>query len=266
MFRALPALLFVLLPAVAPSTWLRAGWAQTAPPPDTKPARERHRLQDREAPPPEGPWGPEEAGLTWRNPVWRGAVAAVSTYAGSSLNTDLPRALAASSDGVNPPIFESVQYHGESFRTVSATVAADLDMFRLSFTWFDGTWDAHATFTRDDGVLPPESRDLDLDGDLFGFRFGAYWPAFRYRDFLVEASVGPAVSVGWMHQETEEIPGAALKRDTIDILTGSLGPKVSFRLFPGGKWAVELDAEYSYLAGSVRGWTREFSAGVGYKF
>jgi len=139
-------------------------------------------------------------------------------------------------------------------------------MIRLSFTWFQGTFDARATLTRDDGVLPPQSRDVSIHGDLHGFRMGGYWPAFRYRDTLFEASLGPAVTVGWMHQETTRIPGEFLTRDTIDILTGSLGPKVSLRMFPVGSWEVEADAEYSFITGAARGWTKEYSVGIGTKF
>jgi hypothetical protein len=73
------------------------------------------------------------------------------------------------------------------------------------------------------------------------------------------------VSVGWLHQETHDIPGVVLRRDTMDILTGSFGPKASVRLL-FGRMEVEVDADYSFLTGAVRGWTKEFSAGVGYKF
>ena len=254
--RALFALFFALLPSLA--------WAQTQDPPDTKPARERHRIQEKAPPPPEGPWGPEEVGLTWNNPVWRGLVGSVGSYSGASLTMSVPEGLAALSDGVNPPVFETLVYHGENFRTISGGLTADLDMFRLSLTWFDGTFDAHATYTRNDGVQP-QSQDLDVHGNVYGFRLGAYWPAFRYRDSLMEASIGPATSVGWLHQETIRIPGVALTRDTMDVLTGSFGPKASFRLVPG-RMEIEVNAEYSFLTGAVRGWTKEFSVGVGYKF
>src|SRR6185436_1511075 len=157
-------------------------------PPDTKPARERHRIQEKEPPPPEGPWGPEEVGLTWQNPVWRGAIGTVGVYSGASLSLDFPHGLAARSDGINPPVFEQLEYHGGSFRTTSGTLTADLDMFRLALTWYDGTFDARATFTYDDGVQAPQSRDLDVHGKLHGFRLGSYWPALRYRDSLLEAS------------------------------------------------------------------------------
>jgi hypothetical protein len=258
MFRALLALFFALLPALA--------WAQTAPPPDTKPARERHRIQEKEPPPPEGPWGPEQIGLTWHAPVWRGAIAAGGGYSGASLTLDLPHALAASSNGISPPVFERLTYKSENFRSITAGLAADLDMIRLSFMWFQGTFDAGTTFTRDDGVLPPQSRDVPIHGVARGFRVGAYWPAFRYRDTLFEASLGPATTVGWMHQETTQIPGEFLTRDTVDVLTGSFGPKISLRLFPVGSWEMEVDAEYAFMTGGIRGWTKEYTAGIGTKF
>jgi hypothetical protein len=257
MFRGLLALFFAFLPALA--------WAQTQPPPDTKPARERHRIQEKEPPPPEGPWGPEEVGLTWHNPVWRGLVGTVGSYSGASLSMNVPEGLAALSDGVNPPVFESLTYHDERFHTTSGGITADLDMFRLSLIYFDGSFDAHATFTRDNGVQP-QSQDIDVHGNLHGFRVGAYWPAFRYRDTLLEASVGPAVSVGWIHQETSpRLPGEVLTRDTIDVLTGTFGPKASVRLLLG-RFEFEANADYSFLTGALRGWTKEFSAGIGYKF
>jgi hypothetical protein len=254
--RALFALFFTLLPALA--------WAQTQPPPDTKAARERHRIQEKEPPPPEGPWGPEEVGFTWHAPVWRGVVGTVGTYGGSSLTMNVPRGLAAQSDGVNPPIFEKVEYHDEHFRSTSGGLTADFDMFRLSLTGFDGTFKAHGVFSRDNGIVT-NSFPLDLHGSVYGFRVGGYWPAFRYRDLHLEASFGPMVTVGWQHQESKDIPGALLTRDTLDLLTGSLGPKASVRLLLD-RLEFEVNAEYSFLTGGVRGWTKEFSAGVGYRF
>lgn len=258
MFRALAALAFALLPAIA--------WAQQpAPPPDTKPARDRHRLQEKEPPPPEGPWGPEEVGLTWNPPRWRGLVGTVGSYSGSSMALDAPTALAARSDGINPPVYESLTYHSENFNTVSGTVTADLDVFRLSLTMFSGTYDAHATLSLEDGVSPPQSQDVRVHGNAYGFRVGAYWPAFRYRDFYMEFSVGPSFTVGWMHEVTD-VPGTMLTSDVVDALTGSFGPKMSFRMFPTGRFALQVDAEYVFTGGSLRGWTREFSVGLGYAF
>src|SRR5476651_1420952 len=99
MLRLFVTLLCLALPAAA--------WAQqTPPPPDTKPARERHRIQEKEPPPPEGPWGGEEFGFTWRNPVWRGLIFDAGTYSGSSIDLNVPGGLQTSSDGVNPPVFE----------------------------------------------------------------------------------------------------------------------------------------------------------------
>src|SRR5258706_8117305 len=200
MFRALPALFFALLPAVA--------WAKTPPPPDTKPARERHRVAEHQPPPPEGPWGPDEAGLTWHNPVWRGVFGSVGTYDGNSIGFDVPRGVEARSDGISPPYFEKLDYHSGSFRTISGGLTADVDMLRFSLVWYDGTFDAKAVLFKDDGFQPPQPTDVDLHGKVHGFRVGTYWPALRYRETLtdlgpaafgIEAALGPAVSVGWMH-------------------------------------------------------------------
>ena len=259
MFRALPAVVFALFPAIA--------WAQQTPPiPDTREARERHRLEEKTAPAPYGPWGPEEAGFTWHAPAWRGLIVTAGSYGGASIGLDLPLGVATQSDGLNPPIFERLKYHSENFRATSIGATADLDVFRMSFNWFDGRFHATGTLSFDDGLNPVTSRDLDLDGNLYGFRIGFHWPAFRYRDSLFEASVGLVATVGWMHQETFVPGGVLLHRDTVDILTGSFGPKASLRFFPGVRFSIEADAEYSFMTGAARGWVKEFLAGVGYSF
>ncbi|RPH38734.1 MAG: hypothetical protein EHM91_13430, partial [Planctomycetota bacterium] len=118
---------------------------QTEPPPDTKAARERHRLLDKNAPPPGGPWGPEEFGFTWHNPVWRGAFLLGGTYSGSDLRMNVPQGTAARSDGITPPQFERLDYRDEEIRTTSIGLMADLDIVRLSITGFTGDFDARAT-------------------------------------------------------------------------------------------------------------------------
>jgi hypothetical protein len=263
MFRSLPALLILsLVPAAA--------WAQQQPPqqpvpPDTKPARERHRIQEKEPPPPQGPWGPVEFGLTWNNPVWRGLVVDVGSYQAGSLNLSVPRGLAGTSDGVNPPVFESLDWKNEDFRTTSITLAADLDMVRLSASYFDGSFHARGQFTRDNGVTVNQSL-VDIHGPAYGFRVGAYWPALRYRDNWFDVSGGLAGAVGWLHEETKEIPGGVLlTTDSVDVLTGHFGPRASVRLLLG-RFEVEANAEYSFIAGAVRGWTKEFSLGIGIHF
>src|SRR5258706_5871818 len=228
MFRALLPLFFVFLPALA--------WAQTAPPADTKAARERHRIEEKQAPPPEGAWGPEEFGLTWHNPVWRGLFVSAGTYAGGSLELNVPRGIAVQSDGINPPIIEHLDYHQRSIQARSIGLAADFDTFRLSAEWFDGTFDARATLHYEDGFTPVSPLDVSLHGSLYGFRVGAYWPALRYRNSSresllgMEATLGLAATVGWMHEEVAHVPGALLlTRDTVDMITGSIGPKATLR-------------------------------------
>jgi len=261
MFRSLRASSVLLLLSAASATA-----QQQTPPPDTRAARERHRIEEKEPPPLEGPWGNEEFGFTWRNPVWRGLLFDAGSYSGSSLRLDVPRGLQTSSDGVNPPVFERLEWKEERFNTRALSLAADLDMIRLSLGWFDGSFDARGSVSLDDGVTQTSS-DVDFHGDVYGFRFGVYWPALRYRDDLFEISAGPMATVGWMHEEVRSIPTATLlTRDTLDILTGSLGPKASARLFFLDRFTIEVDAEYSFLTGSARGWTKQLTAGVGIHF
>src|SRR5438874_2471455 len=105
MFRALFPLFFAFFTLALSEVGGALAWAQTPPPPDTKAARERHRIQEKEPPPPEGPWGPDEVGLTWHNPVWRGVIGFVGGYSGDSIGLNVPPGLAAQSDGINPPVF-----------------------------------------------------------------------------------------------------------------------------------------------------------------
>jgi hypothetical protein len=263
MVRSLVALGCLLLAAEAPAWALQQ--QQPQPPPDTKAARERHRIQEKEPPPPEGPWGPEEFGFVWQNPVWRGLTADVGVFGGASLTCNLPHGLAASSDGVNPPVFEKLDWESESFRSTALTLGADLDMFRLSVSYFHGTFEAQGDFSRDNGVSVTHT-PVEFSGTAYGFRAAGYWPALRYRDTLLEGSVGPAVSVGWLHEQTQSVPGGTLlTRDEIDVLTGTFGPKASARMI-FGRFEVEANAEYSFMTGGVRGWVKEFSAGVGIHF
>ena len=138
-------------------------------------------------------------------------------------------------------------------------------LFRSSLSFFHGTFHAQGELTRDDGV----SRNIglvDFHGPAYGFRIGAYWPALRYRGTLLEVSAGPTAAVGWLHEETNEIPGAAqLTSDAIDVLTGHFGPKASACVMLG-RFEMELNADYSFMTGAVRGWTKEFSVGIGIHF
>jgi hypothetical protein len=261
MLRPLLALvILLLLPAAA--AW---GQQQAPPPPDTKPARERHRIQEKEPPPPEGPWGGEEFGFTWRNPVWRGLFFDAGSYSGSSIELNVPHGLQTFSDGVNPPIFERLEWKDERFQATSYSISADLDMIRLSTSVFSGTFDARGVVSLDNGVTRSEN-EVELHGDAYGFRMGIHWPALRYRDDLFELSAGVMGTVGWLHEEVQKIPSATLlTRDGFDVLTGSFGPKLSARVFLG-RVALEAEAEYSFLTGAARGWTKSLTVGIGIHF
>lgn len=258
------AILFLALPSSAFAQQQSPPTSQQ-PIPDTRTARERHRVQEKEPPLPEGPWGAEEFGFTWRNPVWRGLIVTAGPYGGASLNSSLPKGLGVFSDGVNPPVFESLEWKDQSFRTTSVTLAADLDMIRLSVSLFRGDFDADAVLTWDNGVTQA-SNPVEIEGAAYGFRVGVYWPTLRYRSELLEVSVGPIATVGWLHEETHDIPGATLfSSDAVDVLTGSLGPMGSLRLMVSNV-EFELNAECSFMTGSVRGWTKALTVGIGIHF
>lgn len=259
MLRPVLAGFLVLSPAIA--------WAQQNQPiPDTGPAKTRHREREKEPPPLEGPWGPEEFGLTWLTPVWRGVFADAQTYSGDHVELNLPRGITGGSDMVSRSFLEELDWKSQNFRTLGGRAMVDLDMVRLSLLYFGGSFDARARMTLNNSVDPPTTTDVNLYGTAYGFRFGAYWPALRYRDSALEASLGPIVTVGWLHEEADAPPVAPLPfRDSKDILTGSLGPELSLRAM-FGRVAVELDGEYSFQTGGARGWVRAFLLGVGYHF
>jgi hypothetical protein len=250
---------FALLPALA--------WAQQVPPPpDTQAARERHRKAEHEPPPPEGPWGPEEFGLTWNTPVWRGAFADVEYRSGSGIHLSTPRGAAGFSDGVSRTFVEKLDWHSEDFRTVGGLLTADLDILRISAEYFSGSFVSTATLAVDDGPNPERNISALLHGTAYGAQFGVYWPAIRYRDSLLEVSLGPIATVGWLHEEVRSVPEAPFPmRDSKDILTGSLGPELSLRAY-FGSFSIEVAGEYSFMTGAARGWTRSALLGIGYKF
>lgn len=253
------ALLVILIPSLA--------WAQQqGPQPDTGPARERHRKAMQEPPKDDGPWGPEEAGLTWQNPVWRGAFLDVESYSAMNLDLHTPRGSVGQSDGVGTSFVETLDWKAEQFRTIGGRLMFDLDMMRLSATYLTGSFEGTAILNSTDPTRPLTNLPVALHGSVSGMRFGAYWPAFRYRDAVLEASLGPNLTVGWLHEEVSSVPQASLPfRDAKDILTGTLGPEVSIRAM-FGRYSFELDGEYSFITGSARGWTRALLAGIGYHF
>lgn len=253
-------------PPVPDPGGLLAWQQQTPPPPDTTKARQRHRETEKLGPPPEGPWGVEDFGLTWLTPVWRGLFVDVEYYSGTSIELNVPVGAAGFSDGVSQSLVEHLEWRSEKFRTTGGRLMFDLDMLRLSLVYYSGSFDAFGRLIVDQTGFPEEVIPTELRGSAYGFRFAAYWPAIRYRDSLVEASIGPTTAVGWLHQEVLSVPVAPFPiRDTIDILTGSFGVETSLRTFIG-RFAIEADAEASFVTGAARGWVRSFLFGVGYHF
>src|SRR5579863_6136007 len=111
MLRPVLAGFLVLSPAIA--------WAQQDQPiPDTGPAKTRHREREKEPPPPEGPWGPEEFGLTWLTPVWRGVFVDAQTYSGDNVELNLPRGITGTTDLVSRSFLEELDWKSQNFRTL----------------------------------------------------------------------------------------------------------------------------------------------------
>jgi hypothetical protein len=267
MLRSSAILGSILLAASAPA------WAQQPPPPtpqappDTKPARERHRIQEKEPPPPEGPWGDEDFGFTWRNPVYRGVFADYESSSATGITLNVPRGIQGETNGVTDSLTQTLRWRDESFRAIGGRLLFDLDMLRLSTSYFTGTFDAHTTFTVVDTINGTTVSEPSIHGNAYGFHVDAYWPMLRYRDMSLDASIGPTVSVGWLHEELKSIdlmPPMPIQ-DAKDILTGTLGAEVSLRYY-WDRYSLEADAEYSFMTGGARGWTRNFMLGFGIHF
>jgi len=267
MLRSFAILGGFLLAASVPA-WAQQTPSQTPPPPpDTKAARERHRIQEKEPPPPEGPWGDEDVGFTWRNPVFRGVFADFESTWANSIAMNVPRGIQGESDGVSATLTQELKWKDESFRTIGGRLLVDLDMIRLSTTYFTGTFDALSTFTVADSLRGTTVSDASLHGNAYGFRIAAYWPMLRYRDMSLDASIGPAVSVGWLHEQVTSInlvPPIPLQ-DAKDILTGEIGARASLRYF-WDRYSLEAEGEYDFMSGGARGYTRTLAVGIGIHF
>jgi hypothetical protein len=267
MLRFLAILGGFLLASSAPVWAQQTPPQQPVPPPDTKASRERHRIQEKEPPPPEGPWGDEDFGFTWRNPVFRGVFADYEATWANSMNMNVPRGIQGETDGISASVVETLRWKEESFRTIGGRLLVDLDMLRLSATYFNGTFDARSTFTVVDTLNGTTVSDADIHGKAYGFHFNAYWPMLRYRDFSLDASIGPATSVGWLHEEVTSInltPPIPVQ-DAKDILTGTIGARASLRYYVD-RYSLEAEAEYDFMTGGARGWTRTLTAGIGIHF
>ncbi|HLY08154.1 MAG TPA: hypothetical protein VKW04_02505, partial [Planctomycetota bacterium] len=132
MLRSFLAFAFVLLAARAPVWAQQQAPQEPQPVPDTKPARERHRVQEKLPPPPEGPWGAEDFDFTWLNPVYRGIFADVQSYSATGIELNVPHGVQGFSDGVSETLIQKLSWHDENFRSIGGRVLLDLDMIRIS--------------------------------------------------------------------------------------------------------------------------------------
>ncbi len=212
------------------------------------------------------PWGRSgwEFGAFKIRPV--GGFVQAGLFGGSDLDLDVPLAINISSDGVNPPLRTQFEYDRMSFLAAGIGGSADLDGLRLSLFLFSGDFEAEGSLTVDDSTGPLQRSAQDVEGDMHGLRVGAFWPAIRYRSQMVEGSLGPALGVGWIHTEIDDVPGSPLTlKDVTDQLIVTLGPRFSLRGL-WGRVSASLEAEYAVVSGDARGAVYEATLGLGLAF
>jgi hypothetical protein len=185
---------------------------------------------------------------------------------GDDLRMDVPVAFASRSDGVNPPLNVRYDYDKQSFDVSGAGISLDLDGLRFGFDWFTGDFEAEGVLTVDDGVNPLRTTRTGVEGEAVGFRFSASWPGIRHRSEFMEASIGPAVGVGWLHEEIDGVSGSPLAiNDETDQLLVTYGARVSLRAF-WGRASAALEGELHWIAGDSEGVGGVVTLGLGWAF
>jgi hypothetical protein len=225
--------------------------------PESEPAR----FPVRSAPPAR----PEGLFLNFVPAAFRGAAVFGGGLSTGRLRVDAPFALEVESDGVHPPAESRLEFTRMEFDAPVGGIAFDFDLVRVSGLFFQGRWDGEGVLTESDGVRPPQSRAVDLEGDVYGLRAAVEWPLVRYRSGGFEASLGPEFGLWWVHQELEPIPGAVRQFDEDpDHMVGSLGPRLRVKAVLG---RVELFAEGSaaYWFDSLKGRAVEAAVGIGWR-
>jgi hypothetical protein len=199
-------------------------------------------------------------------PVWRGFSLFGGIFSGSGIDMDAPVAINARSNIVDPPLQVKFRYEEQDFDSSGLGVTMDFDLVRLSAFFFSGEFDAEGVLSVNDGVSPTSSSPVEVNGDFQGFKIGLTWLAIRYRGSGVEAALGPDLAVGWMQHEIDSVPGSPLPlEDTVDELSGSFGPRISFRVFIGSM-GISLEAAVPYLFGRSEGFAQEGTVGIGFRF
>lgn len=212
------------------------------------------------------PARPEGLFLNFIPAAFRGASAFGGGLSTGRLRMDVPFALEVESDGVHPPAESRLEFSRMKFDAPFAGVAFDFDLVRVSGLFYQGRWDGEGVLTEGDGVAPPQSRRVDLEGDVYGLRAAVEWPLVRYRSEGFEASLGPEFGLLWVHQDLEPIPGAVRQFDEDpDAMVGSLGPRLRVKAVLG---RVEFFAEGSaaYWFDSLKGRAVEAAVGIGWRY
>lgn len=182
------------------------------------------------------------------------------------LRMDIPFALEVESDGVRPPLESRLEFTRMEFDAPAVGIAFDFDLVRVTGLFYRGRWEGEGVLTESDGVHPPVSRSVDLEGDVTGLRAAVEWPLVRYVAEGFEASLGPELGLLWVHQELEPIAGAARQfGEDPNSMVGSLGPRLRVKAVLG---RLELFAEgqAAYWFDSLRGRAVEAAVGIGWRY
>jgi len=204
--------------------------------------------------------------LNARSPYMKGMSVHVRDLRTSRLDAHLPSAEELRSDGMNPVFRTRLEVSEVEFDAPAVALAFDLDLFRFSANFFRGEWEGEGALTVDDGIRPPVTQPVDLEGDVWGLKFALEWPLVQYRSGGFGASIGPEFGVYWVHEELERIPESPLQfNEDFDQMVGSLGPKLRFAIGVG-RFEVLAEGLAAYLFDQLEGWSFEASVGVGLRF
>lgn len=211
------------------------------------------------------PEAPMELGIVLERPRWKSAALRGDRLEGS-FRTTVPDGIATQSNGFNPPLVVRLEYEEKDVEAFGGGLRIDFNLFQLSVDYYEGDWDGEADLVVDDGLSPAVRTPVDVEGDFQALKFAAYWPGLRMRSRDVEVCLGVEFGLGWFHEDLDPVPQAPLPiEDSINELIGTIGPRLTVRIFAG---PVEFTAEAAalWVYGDSLGLAEEISAGVGLRF
>ena len=216
----------------------------------------------------QAPAGEENFQVITTSPRWKGITFRAGHFGGTGLRMDVSNPTESRNDGITPEFRVTLELDEKDIDAVSAGFVVDFELFRLSFDVLYGDWQGEGDLIISDGVNPETTTPVDVEGDFWGLHFGLHWPGLHGRTGILEASLGPQLSVGWQHETIDRLPQAPLPvhDDEVNELVGRLGLRLGVRLHLGrGAW-FSLEGEGAFQGGSSKGFVHDLSAGFGFLF